>query len=223
MLENYIVPDELRAALKETDLYTGTKWIDIGGHSYFVHPKSPGGWRRIVHIVDQKTMWIIYYFSNLAVKDVASAQTSANSYFKGSILRSVHGHPDLYYVDPTNELAFSTEPRPAWEAKPKRIAFAVTKLQSLHGKLTPAGKAIYKNATLDITAQLLDNSKWVYDLETLKYSSMFNFYKFDLSSLGQGEILILIRALKEFFKDSADEIKTSMVNGLHTLIFSIEV
>lgn len=224
MLKSYININELRAALKDTAHSVETHWIEICGHKYFVHPVSPGGWRRIVHIEDNAPVWIIYYFPNMAVRAVDTARRSADTYFKGSKLYGVDGSPDIFFVDPKLELIFSEdEVRKLEPSSPKRFAYAIPKLDSLVSKLSPKGKEVYDSALLDITEQLANNVKWVYDLETLKYASMYNFFKFDLSELGTGEVLILLRAVREFFKESADEIKVSQANGLYTLIFTIEV
>lgn len=222
MINFTLNPSEIRVALKDTDLTPTTHWIQIGAHQYYVHPKSVGGWRRIIHLVEGKPVWIIYYFPNPEVKDLDSMKVSAETYFKDEPVKPVADCPDLYYVDPTHELYFNAEVK--WEVMTQhRVAVIPDKLKTIESLLTPKGVKIYNDALLDISERLANRDAWVYDIVVQRYKNAHNTSKLDMTEIPEGEKHLVITAIKLFFAGAVDTIKYTINENYVTIVFAIEV
>lgn len=220
---------ELRSKLKESEYYTSTKWIEISGVRCFVHPKTPGGWRRIMKLRDGGNAgpeWIIYYAHDERLFNYSSAIISAGSYFPLAQVLNVELEPDVIYVDPSNTLVFDLD-KSKWAAvrdiPQNKQAFAVPKLQILETVMSPKVKEIYKKALEDITTTLLDTNAWTYDLHRLTTTKMYAGTQLDLSGMSEPESYLLMKAIKSFFEPSADQITYKLAGTKGTLLFIIEV
>ncbi|ARV76911.1 hypothetical protein PHABIO_280 [Pseudomonas phage Phabio] len=220
---------ELRFKLKDSEYYTSTKWIEISGVRCFVHPKSPGGWRRVMKLKDSEgggPEWIIYYAHDEMLFDYKSALVSAQSYFKAGKVKNVDLEPDVIYVDPSNTLEFEVSTS-KWSAVrdvvSKQQAFAVPKLQTLETVMSQRAKDIYKKALEDITATLLDTNAWTYDLKRLTSTKMYAAAQVDLTDISEPEGYLVLKAIKSFFEPSADQITYKLAGTKGTLLFIIEV
>lgn len=218
---------ELRSKLKDSEYYTSTKWIEISGVRCFVHPKSPGGWRRIMKLKDAGgPEWIIYYAHDERLFEYKSAIKSAEGYFPLGKVLNVEMEPDVIYVDPTATLTFDLD-KSKWaavrDASPKKQAFAVPKLQILETVMSDKVKDIYKKALEDITTTLLDTNAWTYDLQRLTTTKMYAGAQLDLSGISEPEAYLVLKAIKSFFEPSADQITYKLASTKGTLLFIIEV
>lgn len=221
--------NELRLKLKDTEYYTSTKWIEISGVRCFVHPKTPGGWRRIMKLKDGSGAgpeWIIYYAHDESLFNYNSAIKSAASYFPLARVLNVELEPDVIYVDPSNTLTFDLN-QSKWDAargvSPSKQAFAVPKLQILETVMSDKVKEIYKKALEDITGTMLDTNAWTYDLHRLTTTKMYAGAQIDLSGMSEPESYLVLKAIKCFFEPSADQITYKLVGTKGTLLFIIEV
>lgn len=220
---------ELRSKLKESEYYTSTKWIEISGVRCFVHPKTPGGWRRVMKLKDGSGAgpeWIIYYAHDERLFEYKSAIKSAESYFPLGKVLNVEQEPDVIYVDPSNTLTFDLN-KSKWDAirdvEPRKQAFAVPKLQVLETVMSPKVKEIYKKSLDDITTTLLDTNAWTYDVHRLTTTKMYTATQLDLSGMSEPESYLVLKAIKSFFEPSADQITYKLAGTKGTLLFIIEV